>query len=839
MKKFLIVDGSSIFYRAFYAMPSLTAPSGEPTGALVGFANIILKIMRERSPELGAVAFDAAKKTFRNEIFHDYKANRPPMPDELAAQLPLIKELVDVLGLKICASEGYEADDIIGTLATQACKDFRVEVLTGDRDALQLINQSTQVLLNKNANVEPYDEKKFIVEYGFTPALLVDYKSLRGDPSDNIPGVKGIGQKTATTLIKQFGTLENLLAARDKLTAKRVRAALENFSDDAIMSKRLATIVCSVPDIDFKPDDFAIVPDLVRVDEFCNRYALNQVKKKIHELFDSDNLFRDAAENLLSGAEGLPIDWDKILAAEALIIAQADFEQFAIKILGGDTFTTSERVDVQKIFDDFAGKIVLSGVKNYLHVFEVSKLAKVFDVELAAYLLYPERNDYSCANLLPLEFDGLQMADASPTTTATALEILADLYEKKLAAANLTRLYLEMELPLTRILSDMEKRGVFVDRASLKDKNADMTKRIAAVQENIYTLAGEVFNINSSKQLSDVLFVKLKLPTGKKTKAGYSTDAETLEELQSHPIAAEVLKYRLLSKLKSTYLDGLGNLIGSDGRVHTTFNQTVAATGRLSSSDPNLQNIPIRTDEGRSIRALFKPGEGYDCILSADYSQIELRLLAHMSGDANLIDAFNRGQDIHARTAAEVFGVSIDDVTPDLRRKAKAVNFGIVYGISDYGLSRDLHISRKEAGEYIDRYFKRYPGVKDFLDATIAQAHRNGYVSTMFGRRRYLPDINSKNFNKRSLAERMAMNTPIQGSAADIIKLAMIRAEEGLRGFGSRIIIQVHDELVLEAKSSELDDVERILRTAMEEVAELKVPLVVDISDGANWLLAK
>ncbi|MBR2774494.1 MAG: DNA polymerase I [Selenomonadaceae bacterium] len=839
MKKFLIVDGSSIFYRAFYAMPNLTAPSGEPTGALVGFANIILKIMRERSPELGAVAFDAAKKTFRNKIFPDYKANRPPMPEELAAQLPLIRELVEVLGLKICVAEGYEADDIIGTLATQACKYFRVEILTGDRDALQLINQSTQVLLNKNANVEPYDEKKFIAEYSFAPALLVDYKSLRGDPSDNIPGVKGIGQKTATSLIKQFGTLENILTARDTLTAKKVRTALENFTDDAIMSKRLARIDCNVPDIQFTPDDFAIVPDLVRVDEFCNRYALNQVKKKVHELFGSDNFFSDTAKHTLSGGEGLPLDLEKILTAEALTIAQADFEQFAIKILGGETFTTSERSAVQRVFDAFAGKIILSGVKNYLSVFEVGSLMKVFDVELVAYLLYPERNDYSCASLLPLEFDGLQVADASPTTTATALEMLAALYEKKLAAANLTRLYLEMELPLTKILAQMERRGVFVDKVSLKDKTADMSKRIAAVQENIYTLAGEVFNINSSKQLSDVLFVKLKLPTGKKTKAGYSTDAETLEELQSHPIAAEVLKYRLLSKLKSTYLDGLSKLLGSDGRLHTTFNQTVTATGRLSSSDPNLQNIPIRTDEGRSIRALFKPGKGYDCILSADYSQIELRLLAHMSGDANLIDAFNRGQDIHARTAAEVFGVPIDDVTPDLRRKAKAVNFGIVYGISDYGLSRDLHISRKEAGEYIDRYFKRYPGVKTFLDATIAQAHLSGYVTTMFGRRRYLPDINSKNFNKRSLAERMAMNTPIQGSAADIIKLAMIRAEEGLRPFDSRIIIQVHDELVLEAKSSELDAVEKVLREAMEEVAKLKVPLVVDVSHGLNWLLAK
>lgn len=840
MKKFLIIDGSSIFYRAFYAMPPLTAPSGEPTGAVVGLANIILKIIREQSPELGVVAFDTSKKTFRNEIFPDYKANRQAMPDELAAQLPLIKEFVEVIGLKTCAAQGYEADDIIGTLATQACKDFYVEILTGDRDALQLINQTTHVLLNKKSDVELYDEKKFVEEYGFAPPLLVDYKSLRGDPSDNIPGVKGIGQVSATTLIKQYGLLENILINRDTITSKKLRDALENFSDAAIMSKRLAQIVCNVPDIYFNPNDFAIVPDLALVDKFCNQYALNAVKKKIHELFDKDNLFSDLPEKILSGADSKPLDFEKILAAETLIIAQKDFKQFAIKTSNGETFTTSAWAALQKIFSEFTGKIILSGTKNYLRTFEIGKLEKVFDVEIVAYLLYPECKDYSCKNLLPLEFDGLKVADNSLVSNAFALEKLAVLYEKKLEEAKLTTLYREMELPLTKVLAQMEKRGVAVDKVNLKDKTVEITKRLNDLKENIYKLAGGAFNINSSQQLVGVLFAKLELQPTKKNKTGYSTNAETLEELQdAHPIISKILKYRMLTKLKSTYLEGLGKLISGDGRVHTNFNQTVTATGRLSSSDPNLQNIPIRTEDGKSIRALFKPGNDYDCILSADYSQIELRLLAHMSGDENLIDAFNKGQDIHARTAAEVFGVSIDEVTPDLRRKAKAVNFGIVYGISDYGLSRDLHISRKEAGEYIACYFERYPGVKDFLSSTVLQAHLNGYVTTMFGRRRYLPDINSKNFNLRSLAERMSMNTPIQGSAADIIKFAMIRAEEALRGFDSRIIIQVHDELVLEAKNSELAEVEKVLREAMEKVAELKVPLVVDINSGTNWLLAK
>lgn len=824
MKKFLIIDGSSIFYRAFYAMPSLTAPSGEPTGAVVGFANIILKILREQSPDLAAVALDTSKKTFRNEIFSDYKATRQQMPDDLAAQLDLLKEFIDVIGLKTCAAVGYEADDIIGTLSAQASENFHVKILTGDRDALQLINATTSVLLNKKDGTELYDEKKFFAEYGFDPQLLVDFKGLRGDPSDNIPGVHGIGDKTALKLIHDFGTVENVLARRDELTSKKIRDALTIHADDALKSKQLAQIVRDVPNIIFDAENFAITPDLIRADKFCKRYALNKIKTKIHELFGEISLFDDEPTFQTPAQDINAIDFNKIFSAETVTIVRRDTENFAIKIFGGEIFSATHE-DIQRVFNEFGGKIILSDVKIYLRTFHIDAPTKIFDVELIAYLLYPERDK--------------AIRDAELTSDVATLEEIAASYEK-LLDDDLTRLYREIELPLTEVLARMEERGVFIDVNGLGKKSVEMTGRIFALEKKIYELAGEIFNINSPKQMADVLFVKLKLPPVKKTKTGFSTNAEVLEELKwRNPIVATILDYRALTKLKSTYLDGLGKLIGSDGRVHTNFNQTVTVTGRLSSSDPNLQNIPVRTREGREIRALFKAGDGYDCILSADYSQIELRLLAHMSGDANLIDAFNRGQDIHSRTAAEVFGIDLDMITPELRRKAKAVNFGIVYGISDYGLSKSLNITRKEAAEYISRYFERYPGVKNFMDETVAKAHDCGYVSTMFGRRRLLPEINDRNFNKRSFAERTAMNTPIQGSAADIIKLAMIRAENNLRGLESRIIIQVHDELVLEAKNAELADAERILREAMENVVKLAVPLVVDIHSGANWSLAK
>ena len=840
MQSFMIIDGSSIFYRAFYAMPNLTSPNGEPTGGITGFANIVLKLLRENNPDYAAVALDYSRKTFRNEIYPEYKANRENMPDELSAQIPMLSEFINALGIKSIILPGYEADDIIGTLATQA-ENFQVEIVTGDRDALQLINEKICVLLTKNNKVEKYDEEKFLKEYGFAPKKLVDFKGLSGDTSDNIPGIKGIGIKTATKLLQEFGSLEEILDNVEEISSKKFRELIKNSVEIAKISKKLAEINCNVPDVEFNEEDFKIVPNFALVDKFCTRYALNVAQKKIHELFDrTENLFAD--DNRLSvGKISAEVDVDKIFSAKSLSIAEN-----VVKVENGEIFSVDEEL-LKKIFNEFGGEIYVHDLKNFLKTIPYSliPIPSTIDIEIAAYLIYPEMSDYSVEKLLPLEFEGLQIFDETLASKVTALEKLGKLYSAKIKELGMEKLYYEVEMPLTGILAKMEERGVFVDTARLDEKSVEMEGRIFEIEKNIYELAGEIFNINSPKQLAEILFDKLKIPpytqTKKKTKSGISTNAEVLENLRGiHPIIEEILKYRVLSKLKSTYLDGIKILIEPEtNRVHTHFNQTVTATGRLSSSDPNLQNIPIRTEEGKKIRALFEAGEGYDYLLSADYSQIELRLLAHMSEDENLIKAFMSGEDIHAMTAAEVFGIKLEEVTPELRRKAKAVNFGIIYGISDYGLSRDLRTTRTEAGEYIRLYFERYPKVKKFLDETVNRARSLGYVTTIFGRRRQLPAIKSTNFHQRGLAERMAMNTPIQGSAADIIKLAMIRAEKDLTGYKSRLILQVHDELVIETVASELDEVSKIIRNAMENVVELRVPLIVDVHHGKNWAEAK
>lgn len=869
-KRFLVLDGSSLIFRAFYALPGLSDSHGQPTGAIFGFSNMLTKLMAEQQPDLMVLAFDKSRHTFRTERYADYKGTRDKTPEELLSQFPLLREFAANMGIPFLEKDNYEADDIIGTLATQAAaKGYDVRVITGDRDALQLVRPNLRVLLTKKgiSEIKDYDTAAFEEEYGFEPLKLIDLKGLMGDTSDNIPGVPGVGPKTASKLLLAYGSVENVLAHVGEVSGKKLKENLQTYADQARLSKELATIELHVPDLAFAEEDYRIQPDMEKMQAFCDDHELRAVWRNFERLYGPAELALDldGGENG-AAAQDLSYDlWDEeavktaarapYLAVSGIFSGLAPFaslEGLAV-VAGPDAekagFVARDSAAFPALLQllESDQQAVVFGLKRYDQAGLRGQKA-FFDVELAAYLLEPERSKYALSELsqkylqeaAPESFDDEK---AQAVWEAKAISRLYPLLGAKLEEEKLTHLMDTIELPLVEVLAGMEQNGVYVNRAHLAEKTEEVAGRLQTIEAAIYEMAGHDFNLNSPKQLGVVLFEELGLPVRKKTKTGYSTNAEVLESLRlEHPIIEQILAYRLWSKLKSTYLDGIAGLIRTDtGRVHTNFNQTVTATGRLSSSDPNLQNIPVRTEEGRMIRALFEPGEGYDCLLSADYSQIELRLLAHMSGDENFIDAFKRGQDIHARTAAEVFGIPLEEVTPELRRHAKAVNFGIVYGISDFGLARNLHISRKEAGDYISRYFTRYPGVRAFMDKVVAEAHETGYVTTMFGRRRELPAIKSRNFNQRMLAERMAMNTPIQGTAADVIKLAMIAAYRKLReaGVKSRILLQVHDELVLEVKESELETVQAILHEAMEHVVSLSVPLSIDVHWGRNWAEAK
>ena len=869
-KRFLVLDGSSLIFRAFYALPGLSDSHGQPTGAIFGFSNMLTKLMAEQQPDLMVLAFDKSRHTFRTERYADYKGTRDKTPEELLSQFPLLREFAANMGIPFLEKDNYEADDIIGTLATQAAaKGYDVRVITGDRDALQLVRPNLRVLLTKKgiSEIKDYDTAAFEEEYGFEPLKLIDLKGLMGDTSDNIPGVPGVGPKTASKLLLAYGSVENVLAHVGEVSGKKLKENLQTYADQARLSKELATIELHVPDLAFAEEDYRIQPDMEKMQAFCDDHELRAVWRNFERLYGPAELALDLdGEENGAAAQDLSYDlWDEAavktaarapyLAVSGIFSGLAPFaslEGLAV-VAGPDAekagFVARDSAAFPALLQllESDQQAVVFGLKRYDQAGLRGQKA-FFDVELAAYLLEPERSKYALSELsqkylqeaAPESFDDEK---AQAVWEAKAISRLYPLLGAKLEEEKLTHLMDTIELPLVEVLAAMEQNGVYVNRAHLAEKTEEVAGRLQTIEAAIYEMAGHDFNLNSPKQLGVVLFEELGLPVRKKTKTGYSTNAEVLESLRlEHPIIEQILAYRLWSKLKSTYLDGIAGLIRTDtGRVHTNFNQTVTATGRLSSSDPNLQNIPVRTEEGRMIRALFEPGEGYDCLLSADYSQIELRLLAHMSGDENFIDAFKRGQDIHARTAAEVFGIPLEEVTPELRRHAKAVNFGIVYGISDFGLARNLHISRKEAGDYISRYFTRYPGVRAFMDKVVAEAHETGYVTTMFGRRRELPAIKSRNFNQRMLAERMAMNTPIQGTAADVIKLAMIAAFRKLReaGVKSRILLQVHDELVLEVKESELETVQAILHEAMEHVVSLSVPLSIDVHWGRNWAEAK
>ena len=869
-KRFLVLDGSSLIFRAFYALPGLSDSHGQPTGAIFGFSNMLTKLMAEQQPNLMVLAFDKSRHTFRTERYADYKGTRDKTPEELLSQFPLLREFAANMGIPFLEKDNYEADDIIGTLATQAAaKGYDGRVITGDRDALQLVRPNLRVLLTKKgiSEIKDYDTAAFEEEYGFEPLKLIDLKGLMGDTSDNIPGVPGVGPKTASKLLLAYGSVENVLAHVGEVSGKKLKENLQTYADQARLSKELATIELHVPDLAFAEEDYRIPPDMEKMQAFCDDHELRAVWRNFERLYGPAELALDldGGENG-AAAQDLSYDlWDEeavktaakapYLAVSGIFSGLAPFvslEGLAV-VAGPDAekagFVARDSAAFPALLQllESDQQAVVFGLKRYDQAGLRGQKA-FFDVELAAYLLEPERSKYALSELsqkylqeaAPESFDDEK---AQAVWEAKAISRLYPLLGAKLEEEKLTHLMDTIELPLVEVLAAMEQNGVYVNRAHLAEKTEEVADRLQKIEAAIYEMAGHDFNLNSPKQLGVVLFEELGLPVRKKTKTGYSTNAEVLESLRlEHPIIEQILAYRLWSKLKSTYLDGIAGLIRTDtGRIHASFNQTVTATGRLSSSDPNLQNIPVRTEEGRMIRALFEPGEGYDYLLSADYSQIELRLLAHMSGDENFIDAFKRGQDIHARTAAEVFGIPLDEVTPELRRHAKAGNFGIVYGISDFGLARNLHISRKEAGDYISRYFERYPGVRAFMDKVVAEAHETGYVTTMFGRRRELPAIKSRNFNQRMLAERMAMNTPIQGTAADVIKLAMIAAYRKLReaGVKSRILLQVHDELVLEVKESEIETVQAILHEAMEHVVSLSVPLSIDVHWGRNWAEAK
>ncbi len=879
--KFMILDGNSLIHRAFYAIPLLTTSEGIFTNAVYGLVNMLMKIIADERPQCVAVAFDKGKVTFRMDHFAQYKGHRKPTPDELRPQFALAKEVLTAMNIPVYELEGFEADDLIGTITRLSEEQgYHNVIVTGDRDALQLVSGATEVLLTKKGitEIEKYDPARVNERYGLTPEQIIDLKGLMGDPSDNIPGVPGIGEKTALKLIHEYGSVENLYENLDSIPGK-MREKLEQNRELAFLSKKLATIVRDVPyDIDLRhclleEPDYGSLLALFRKLEF--RSLIKSVTEKMTAPADGDGCGKTEDRDALTG------DYCRMALEEAL-------DQLARELGGGEVgihyelsnpdpmlaeltglswccrpgqavYVTGVPAGQTELFreqENISGLAALigarEGVKKYCH--DGKKLLVALDrygirwegldqdTMLAAYLLNPTGQNQDLAdvtarylgrNLMP----GMGTADAC--SRADIIMSVQKLLAEKLAENGMDELYYRVELPLVRILADMEITGVKVDREQLKAMSEELAGKLDQLTSEIYALAGEEFNINSTRQLGYILFEKLGLPVIKKTKTGYSTDAEVLETLaEEHQVVARIVEYRQLAKLKSTYVDGLAGLINPrTGKLHTTFNQTVTATGRLSSTEPNLQNIPIRLEEGRRIRKVFVPSHSGHYLVAADYSQIELRVLAHISGDENFVRAFREGEDIHTHTASEVFGVPDEMVTREMRDAAKAVNFGIVYGISDFGLARNIRASRKEARAYIDGYFKRYPGIKKFMDDIVVKAREQGYVSTILNRRRYLPDIFSSNRNIRAFGERTAMNTPIQGSAADIIKLAMVRVDRRLReeGLKTKMVLQVHDELIFEVPPEELERVVTLIRDSMENAVRLEVPLVVDIKKGYNW----
>ena len=854
----VIIDGSSLLYRAFFAIPHLSDPQGRPTNAVYGFLNMLLKLYSELDPQYVAVAFDKGKYTFRNDLYDGYKATRKEAPDDLRPQFALIREVLDCLGISVLEQEGYEGDDIIGTLAkNMAAEGYAVDVVTGDRDALQLVTDDVTVYLTKKGITQMLAVTPAVMEaeYGYTPAQVIEMKALMGDTADNIPGVPGVGEKTALKLISQFSSVAGVYEHLDEVKGKKLQEKLADNKDKALLSNDLATIRCDL-ELSYTIDQFQPQPRQADVAELFKSLGF----RNLLERFASFDRFAHLAQG--TGSEEAVVTAVDAPSADSLkgktVAVAAEFDDHQpVPGLTGLAMATEEGAFTVPQGDYKAYLSVLPEAKAVITadgknlIKAVSAVASgrlpLKDIILAAYLLDPTRTSYGLTYISETFDVSLQEPaddDVQRLVSDAAFALVVwPKVEVQLKEGNLTDLYDSIEEPLVRTLAIMEMNGFTVDTERLMAMKSELSTQADALEEAIYDDAGETFNISSPKQLGVILFEKLNLPVIKKTKTGYSTDSSVLDALlDKHPMIDKILRFRALKKLISTYLDGLEPLISPEtGRIHTHFNQMVTATGRLSSSDPNLQNIPIRTEQGRKIRSIFIPGKGYDYIVSGDYSQIELRLLAHLSQDPTMIDGFQKGQDIHRRTASEVFGIPWDEVTPEERSHAKAVNFGIIYGISDFGLARNISISRQKAKDYIDSYFARYSTIHDYMNGLIESAKQSGMAVTMFGRRRALPDINSKNFTRRSFAERTAMNTPIQGSAADIIKLAMNAVQDELekRKLKSKLLVQVHDELVLEVPAAEKEEIEKLLKDTMEHIVELSVPLVVDIHSGANWEEAK
>ncbi len=876
-EKILLIDGHSILNRAFYGLPDLTDAEGLHTNAIYGFLTTMFKILDEEQPAYLTVAFDVHAPTFRHELYEEYKGTRKPMAEELRQQVPVMKEVLHAMGILTVEKEGLEADDIMGTLSRRCeAQDMDVCILTGDRDILQLATSRTQIRIPKTkqgrTEVEDYYAKDVVEKYGVTPEEYIDVKALMGDASDNIPGLPGVGEKTALSIISKYHSIENAHEHAAEVKPPRASKALIENWDLAVLSKDLATIKTNA-DFDFDLEEarlgniyteeaYAYFQRL-QFKNLLSRFTVmtpaNAVEDSFREITDQKE-----AESFLKRAEGAPCvgmafyqDPDKSLplfAGEAGIDGvsltfgsgsrEAGASETAL-LLCGEGINAEELLTQISDLTETAGRFVVFDLKAALTRIRAKVPGNCMDVSVAAYLLNPLKNTYSYEDVAQEQMDLIIDEKKDPCTLACyeayTMYASSGILLEKLEETGMKDLYTDIEMPLVFTLFDMEQAGMKVDGEALKEYGKQLGERIKELEQEIYEDAGETFNINSPKQLGVVLFEHLKIPGGRKTKSGYSTAADVLEKLApDYPLIAKILEYRQYTKLKSTYADGLAVYIQEDGRIHTKFNQTVTATGRLSSTEPNLQNIPIRMELGRMIRKVFIPEDGY-IFLDADYSQIELRVLAHCSGDPKLIEAYKEKRDIHRITASQVFHVPYDEVTPVMRRNAKAVNFGIVYGISSYGLSQDLGIPRKEAQEYIETYFETFPKVKELLDTTVAAAKENGYVTTMFGRRRPVPELSSSNYSERSFGERVAMNAPIQGSAADIIKIAMIGVDRRLKeqGLKSRLVLQIHDELLIEAYQPELDTVKQILQEEMEHAVRLQVPLVIDMHTGMNWYDAK